>query len=68
MRRVGMTAVVLLGIWTMADHALSGQDLNRFTRTITVNGQSFPVLTTAKARRCCCFMGSLTTISSGATR
>ena len=41
MRRL---AIVLLGMCTMADHALLGQDLNRFTRTIKVNGLSFPVL------------------------
>jgi pimeloyl-ACP methyl ester carboxylesterase len=41
MRRV---AIALLGMCIMADHALSGQDLNRFTRTVTVNGLSFPVL------------------------
>ena len=44
MRRVGMTAAVLLGMWIMADDVLSGQDLNRFTRTVTVNGLAFPVL------------------------
>jgi pimeloyl-ACP methyl ester carboxylesterase len=44
MRRAGMAAIVLLGIWMMAERALSGQDLNRFTRTVTVNGLSFPVL------------------------
>jgi pimeloyl-ACP methyl ester carboxylesterase len=37
-------AIVLLGVCLMAEHALSGQDLNRLTRTVTVNGQSFPVL------------------------
>ena len=41
MRRFGL---VLVGLAIMANHTLSGQDLNRFTRTITVNGLSFPVL------------------------
>ena len=41
MRRV---AIALLGMCIMADRTLSGQDLNRFTRTVTVNGLSFPVL------------------------
>ena len=41
MRRCGL---FLLGLCVMADHRLSGQDLNRFTRTITVSGLSFPVL------------------------
>ena len=44
MRRGSMAAVVLLGLWTMADNVISGQDLNRFTRTVNVNGLSFPVL------------------------
>ena len=44
MRRGGMAAVVLLGLWTMADNAISGQELNRFTRTVNVNGLTFPVL------------------------
>ena len=65
MRRFGVAAIVLLGMWIMADHALSGQDLNRFTRTVTVNGLSFPVLDYGEG---CCCTGSRTTAFSGGTR
>ena len=44
MRRGAMAAVVLLGMWAMVDNAISGQDLSRFSRTVNVNGLTFPVL------------------------